>query len=241
VSWPGIERLDGGDGKKTGYERRRVRSRETERPLTATARTVKSVGRVSDPMDYSLAIENGPETIPGGTGLLLVHPSIGETDRIDTDFLKTDTDAFLVVSTRTTAREVEQKLEYYDVDETKATILDTLSVERGYSRRSSENVYYVSAPDDLDGVVDRVERFLTEHEGKRRVSVDSLTEMAYYADDDAVYEAAADILDLLDEHDAVGIFHLSEEVHEVATLDRFRDLFEGVIELDGDGNVAVDI
>ena len=69
-------------------------------------------------MEYSLAIENGPETIPGGTGLLLVHPSIGETDRIDTDFLKTDTDAFLVVSTRTTAREVEQKLEYYDVDET---------------------------------------------------------------------------------------------------------------------------
>jgi len=192
-------------------------------------------------MDYSLAIENGPETIPGGTGLLLIHPSIGETDRIDTDFLKTDTDAFLVVSTRTTAREVEQKLEYYDVDETKATILDTLSVERGYSRRSAENVYYVSAPDDLDGVVDRVERFLSENEGKRRVSVDSLTEMAYYADDEAVYEAAADILDLLDEHDAVGIFHLSEEVHEVATLDRFRELFEGVIELDEDGDVAVDI
>jgi len=33
----------------------------------------------------------------------------------------------------------------------------------------------------------------------------------------------------------------SEEVHEVATLDRFRDLFEGVIELDGDGNVTVDV
>jgi KaiC/GvpD/RAD55 family RecA-like ATPase len=188
-------------------------------------------------MDYALAIENGPETIPGGTGLLLVHPSIGETDRIDTDFLKTDTDAFLVVSTRTTAREVEQKLEYYDVDETN---LDTLSVERGYSRRSADDVYYVSAPDDLDGVVDRVERFLKETTGKRRVSVDSLTEMAYYADDDAVYEAAAAMLELLEAHDAVGLFHLSEEVHEVATLDRFRELFEGVISLDEDGSVEVD-
>ena len=59
-------------------------------------------------MDYSLAIENTPASIPGGTGVLLLHPSIGETDRIDTDFLKTDTDHFLVVSTRTTAREVEQ-------------------------------------------------------------------------------------------------------------------------------------
>ena len=192
-------------------------------------------------MEYALAVENGPETIPGGTGLLLVHPSIGETDRIDTDFLKTDTDAFLVVSTRTTAREVEQKLEYYDVDEEKATILDTLSVERGYSRRSSDDVYYVSAPDDLDGVVDRVERFLTETDGKRRVSVDSLTEMAYYADDDAVYEAAAEVLELLATHDAVGIFHLSEEVHEVATLDRFRELFDGVITLDETGAVEVSL
>jgi len=190
-------------------------------------------------MEYSLAIENGPEAIPGGTGLLLVHPSIGETDRIDTDFLKTDTDAFLVVSTRTTAREVEQKLEYYDVDETKATILDTLSVERGYSRRSADDVYYVSAPDDLDGVVDRVGRFLEETDGKRRVSVDSLTEMAYYADDDAVYDATAELLELLETHDAVGIFHLSEEVHEVATLDRFRALFDGVISLGGDGAVEV--
>jgi KaiC/GvpD/RAD55 family RecA-like ATPase len=192
-------------------------------------------------MEYALAVENGPETIPGGTGLLLVHPSIGETDRIDTDFLKTDTDAFLVVSTRTTAREVEQKLEYYDVDEEKATILDTLSVERGYSRRSSDDVYYVSAPDDLDGVVDRVERFLSETNGKRRVSVDSLTEMAYYADDDAVYEAAAEVLELLATHDAVGIFHLSEEVHEVATLDRFRELFDGVITLDETGAVEVSL
>ena len=55
-------------------------------------------------MDYDLAVEGTPGTIPGGTGVLLIHPSTGETDRIDTEFLKTDTDAFLVVSTRTTAR-----------------------------------------------------------------------------------------------------------------------------------------
>ncbi|WP_096390295.1 DUF7090 family protein [Halopenitus persicus] len=189
-------------------------------------------------MEYSLAIENAPETIPGGTGLLLVHPSIGETDRIDTDFLKTDTDSFLVVSTRTTAREVEQKLEYYDVDESRATILDTISVERGYSRRSGDDVYYVASPDDLEGVVDSVERFLTEHDGKRRVSIDSLTEMAYYADEEAAYQAAAAILELLAEHDAVGLFHLSKEVHDEAVLERFETLFDGVIDLSEDGDVT---
>jgi KaiC/GvpD/RAD55 family RecA-like ATPase len=191
-------------------------------------------------MDYTLAIENTPETVPGGTGILLLHPSIGETDRIDTDFLKTDTDSFLVISTRTTAREVEQKLEHYDVDESRAVILDTLSVERGYSRRSSENVHYVSAPDDLDGIVAQTRNFLETHEGKLRVSVDSVTEMAYYADVDRAYEATADLLELLREHDAVGLFHLSNEVHDEATLDRFRDLFDGVIELDVDGNVSSD-
>ncbi|WP_435196941.1 DUF7090 family protein [Natronomonas sp. EA1] len=191
-------------------------------------------------MDYELAIENTPDTIPGGTGVLLIHPSTGETDRLDTDFLKTDTDHLLVVSTRTTAREVQQKLEYYDVDETKADILDTLSIERGYSRRSSEHVHYVSSPDDLDGIVAKVEEFLTTHDGKLRLSFDSITEMAYYADEDRAFDAIAQILDLLAEHDAVGLFHLAEEVHDPEVVTRYKELFGAVITLTEDGTVTGD-
>ena len=191
-------------------------------------------------MDYALAIDNAPESIPGGTGVLLLHPSIGETDRIDTDFLKTDTDHFLVISTRTTAREVEQKLEHYDVDESTAEILDALSVERGYSRRSSDRVHYVSTPEDLDGIVDRTRAFLESNEGKLRISVDSVTEMAYYAGVDGAHDATGRLLDLLEEHDAVGLFNLSNEVHDDETLDRFRDLFGTVLELDVDGGVELD-
>ena len=188
-------------------------------------------------MDYALAIENAPESIPGGTGVLLLHPSIGETDRIDTDFLKTDTDHFLVISTRTTAREVEQKLEHYDVDESKADILDALSVERGYSRRTSDRVHYVSTPEDLDGIVEQTREFLDSHEGKLRISVDSVTEMAYYAGVDGARDATADLLELLGDHDAVGLFHLSNEVHDDDTVDRFRELFDTVLELDIDGGI----
>ncbi|MCO8265726.1 DUF7090 family protein [Haloferax prahovense] len=191
-------------------------------------------------MDYELAIEDAPETIPGGTGILLLHPSIGETDRIDTDFFKVDTDRFLVISTRTTAREVEQKLEHYEVDESSATILDTLSIERGYSRRSSDNIYYVAAPDDLDAIVEKTRQFLERHDGKLRLSVDSVTEMAYYADEDRAFEATKQILELLDEFDAVGLFHLSKEVHDQETLDRFRELFDGVVDLDEDGTVTTE-
>ncbi|MBC9984845.1 MULTISPECIES: DUF7090 family protein [Haloferax] len=191
-------------------------------------------------MDYELAIEDAPETIPGGTGILLLHPSIGETDRIDTDFFKVDTDRFLVISTRTTAREVEQKLEHYEVDESSATILDTLSIERGYSRRSSDNIHYVAAPDDLDAIVEKTRQFLERHDGKLRLSVDSVTEMAYYADEDRAFEATKQILELLDEFDAVGLFHLSKEVHDQETLDRFRELFDGVVDLNEDGTVTTE-
>ena len=189
-------------------------------------------------MEYELAIEGTPETVPGGTGILLLHPSTGETDRIDTDFLKTDTDNFLVVSTRTTAREVKQKLEYYDVDEQCADILDTLSIERGYSRRSSENVHYVAAPDDVDAIVNQVACFLENHDGKRRVSFDSITELAYYAGEQPALEAVERILAELEEHDAIGIFHLSEEVHDDEVVDQFRALFDGVVDLDADGSVT---
>jgi KaiC/GvpD/RAD55 family RecA-like ATPase len=189
-------------------------------------------------MEYTLAIDNAPETVPGGTGVLLLHPSTGETDRLDTDFLATDTDSMLVISTRTTAREVKQKLEYYEVDESKATILDTLSVERGYTRRRSEGVRYVSAPDDLSGIVSETETFLQEHDGKLRVTFDSLTELIYYADEDGALSAVEDILDLLDEYDAVGMFHLADEVHDEATVAAFRELFDGVIELSEDGTIT---
>jgi len=167
-----------------------------------------------------------------------LHPSTGETDRIDTDFLATDTDNMLIVSTRTTAREVEQKLEYYEVDETRAVILDTISIERGYTRRKSDNVRYIAAPDDLDGIVECIEEFLDSHEGKLRVTVDSLNEMAYYADEERTREAADRILSLLDEHDAVGLFHLDREVHDADVVDGYRDLFDGVIDLSEDGTVT---
>lgn len=191
-------------------------------------------------MDYELAIENAPASIPGGTGILLIHPSTGETDRIDTDFLKTDTDHRLVVSTRTTAREVAQKLDYYEVDRETTDILDTLSVERGYSRRSSESVHYVSSPDDTDGIVATVERFLEDHDGKLRVSFDSVTELAYYADEEQARDAVVRILDLLGNHDAVGLFHLAREVHDEDVVTGYRELFDGVIELDEDGVVTID-
>ncbi|WP_226004828.1 DUF7090 family protein [Natrinema salinisoli] len=188
-------------------------------------------------MEYTLEIDDTPATVAGGTGVLLLHPSTGETDRIDTDFLKADTDNFLVVSTRTTAREVRQKLEYYDVDEERAEILDTLSIERGYSRRSSDTVHYVAAPDDVDGIVDHIDGFLADHDGKLRISFDSVTELAYYAGDEQALEAVERILELLEEHDAVGLFHLSEDPHDEALVDRFRGLFDGVIDLDEDGSV----
>ncbi len=191
-------------------------------------------------MEYALEVDGTPDAVGGGTGVLLLHPSTGETDRIDTDFLKTDTDSFLVISTRTTAREVKQKLEYYDVDESRAEILDTLSIERGYSRRSSEDVHYVAAPDDVDGIVEQVRRFLERNDGKLRLSFDSVTELAYYAGDENALEASARILELLDEHDAVGIFHLSEEVHDDDVVAAFKDQFDGVIDLDEDGTVSAD-
>ena len=191
-------------------------------------------------MDYALAMDGSPEAIPGGTGVLLLHPSTGETDRIDTDFLKRDTDRFLVISTRTTAREVNQKLDYYDVDEDRAVILDTLSVDRGYSRRSSDDVHYVGSPDDLDGIVEQAEQFLANHDGKLRVSLDSITELAYYAGEERTQDAIRAVLGLFDEHDAVGLFHLATEVHSDEVVDDYRELFDGVIDLNEDGSVTTE-
>lgn len=190
--------------------------------------------------DYALEIDGAPPTVPGGTALLLIHPSTGETDRIDTQFLKTDTDHMLVISTRTSAREVAQKLEYYEVDESRATILDTISVERGYTRRQSDDVRYISRPEHLDEIVAETEQFLTETTGKRRLSLDSITEMIYYADIETTRDAIDSLVALLVEHDAVGLFHLARGVHDESVVAEFRDRFDGVLELDADDTLTVD-
>lgn len=189
-------------------------------------------------MEYTLGIDQAPTTVSGGTGILLLHPSTGATDRIDTQFLAQDTDAYLVISTRTTAREVQQKLEHFDLDKTKATILDTLSVERGYSRRGADHIHYVSAPDDLEGIVQQVATFFDKTGGKRRVTFDSVTELAYYADEPGAKLAVERILGMLDQYDAVGLFHVSPEVHDEAFVEELETLFDGVIEVTKDGLVT---
>lgn len=189
-------------------------------------------------MEYEITIGETTSTIDGGSGILLLHPSTAETDQVDTDFLKSGADSILIISTRTTAREVQQKLEYYGVDEEKAVIIDTLSIERGYTRRSADNIHYVSAPDDLDGIVDQVENFFSNTAGKRRISVDSLTEMAYYADEEQAHETANHILSIIEQNDAIGLFHLSPEVHDETVVDSFAAYFEGVITISPDGEIS---
>lgn len=189
-------------------------------------------------MDYRIGIEGAPESVPGGTSILLLHPSTGGTDALDTGFLNADGERFLVVSTRTTAREVQQKLDHYDIDPSKADILDTLSVERGYSRRSGPQLHYVSAPDDADGIVTVVDRFLARETGKRRVSFDSLSELAYYADEETAAATLERIASLLSEHDAIGLFHASPEVHEPEIRKRFEAACDGVVEVDASGSIT---
>lgn len=192
-----------------------------------------------DDMEYRLGVADDSTTVPGGTGVLLLHPSTAATDRIDTQFLGGDTDHFLVISTRTTAREVAQKLEFYGIDEERARIIDAISVERGYSRRLHDAVSYLSSPSDIDGLLENVRAFLEETDGKRRISLDSVTELGYYAGDQRALDAVESLLKLLDTHDAIGLFHLATGVHEDELVEAYRRLFDVVLELDKEGEVEV--
>jgi len=189
-------------------------------------------------MEYSLAIDNTPDTIPAGSSVLLVHPSTAETDRIDVEFTRADNDPLLIISTRTTAREVRQKLDHYGVGTERAVILDALSAERGYTRRQSDRVRYIPSPGDLDSIVDETRQFLENNDGHLRISVDSITEMIYYADEQQTLAAVEELLALIEEYDAVGLFHLARGVHEKEVVEEFSRLFDGVVELDEDGDVT---
>lgn len=190
-------------------------------------------------MGYTLDVEGTPAEISSGTAILLEHPSIGGTDPVDTGFLKPGSEPALVVSTRTTAREVAEKLAHYGVDQDRTEIIDTLSVDRGYSRRPRPGVHFVSAPDDVDGILEAVEAFLVEHD-RARVSFDSITELAYYAGEESAAAALEEVTGLLADHEAIGLFHVSPEVHETAIRERFANACGALIEIDEDGSMRAD-
>jgi KaiC/GvpD/RAD55 family RecA-like ATPase len=188
-------------------------------------------------MEYALGIDGAPATVPAGSAVLLVHPSTVAADGVDTEFLADNDDPVLVVSTHSAAREVRQKLAHFGIDRDRVEILDAISVERGYTRRQDEDVTYLTAPDDLDGMVEGVADFLADQDGPARVTLDSLTELIYYADASQVGAAIEEVLDLLDAHEALGLFHLASGVHDDAIGD-VRDRFAGVVELDESGDVT---
>lgn len=191
-------------------------------------------------MDYALEIEGTPETVPAGTSILLEHPSIGGTDPIDTGFLSAGSEPALVVSTRTTAREVAEKLDHYGVDSERIHILDAVSIDRGYSRRDKPRVEFVPSPDDVDGIVEEVQLFFEHVDGGSRLSFDSISELAYYAGESPAVEGLERLTELLHEHGAVGLFHVSPEVHDPAIQAQFEAVCDAVISLDETGSISTD-
>lgn len=187
-------------------------------------------------MEYTLGFEDAPATVPAGSGVLLVHPSTMDADQFETTFVAAASDPVLLISTHSAAREVRQKLEHYDVDLDRVEILDTISVERGLTRRQSEGVTYLSAPDDLAGLVDHAADFLERQGPPARISLDSITELTYYADAPRVEESLVDLLDLLAAHNAVGLFQLAADGE--AVVESIRNRFAGVVEVAGDGSVT---
>lgn len=189
-------------------------------------------------MAYALGLEDAPETVPAGSGVLLVHPSTTDADPFETAFLTAGEEPALLISTHSAAREVQQKVEHYGIDADRVEILDTISVERGYTRRQSADVTYLSAPDDLDGLLEHTGDFLERRGPPARVSLDSITELGYYADEERLQTALTALLDLLEAHEAVGLFQLAADGSE--TVAPIRDRFAGVVEVADDGSVGID-
>ncbi len=182
-------------------------------------------------MQYRLEVDDAPETVSGGTSILLLHHSTADTDRIDSQFLIADTDHYLVVSTKSTAVEIDEKLDFFGVDRDAATIIDAISIERGYSRRESSRVEYLPSPEDIDGLLSTAEQFFDTHDGKLRLSVDSISELAFFASEDRAIAAVDALQELLERHDGVGLFHLATEVHDETFVDEVRTMFDVVIEI----------
>ncbi len=187
-------------------------------------------------MEYTLALDNAPETVRVARGYYsCIRVPARRTDSTPTSLRPTPTDSrHLDADDRARGR-------------TEAGTLRGRRVQRHHPRHAVyrarllpaqfDNIHYVAAPDDLDAIVSEAETFLQDTTGSS-ADLRLADGIIYYADEDGALSAVEDILDLLDEYDAVGMFHLADEVHDEETVAAFRELFDGVIELSEDGTIT---
>jgi len=199
---------------------------------------------------YDLGEQFEGEAVTPGTNILVSGPPLTGKRRIAREILAhglDERDGAIVITTRDSAERVLSQFEIErDHEERPIGIVDCVTEHMGRSTTDTLTVKYATSPVDMTGIgigfSNFVEYFYSELGCERnRVMVDSLTTLLMYATLQTVFEFMHAITSRVDDVDALGVHVIESTAHDEQTLHTIEQLFDGTIEVDENGVVAVDL
>jgi len=200
---------------------------------------------------YDLGPEFENATVDPGTNLLIAGPPLSGKRRLGLEILAHGAnrgEGSVVVTTRDSSDRVLADLEtlFENIEGADLGIVDCVTKHQGRSVQDSERVKYTSSPVDMTGIGIKFSEFVEEFYSDRsleqnRVLLDSLSTLLMYSDLQTVFRFMHVFTSRIENADALGVHVIESTAHEAESLNTLKQLFDGVIEVDEDREVSVQL
>jgi len=200
---------------------------------------------------YDLGPEFENATVDPGTNLLIAGPPLTGKRRLALEILAQGAnqgEGSVIVTTRDSSDRVLADLETLldDPEGTNLGIVDCVTNHQGRSAQDSTRVKYTSSPVDMTGIgikfSEFVEEFVTDRGlAQNRILLDSLSTLLMYSDLQTVFRFMHVFTSRIENADAIGVHVIESTAHETESLNTLKQLFDGVIEVDEDRDVSVQL
>jgi KaiC/GvpD/RAD55 family RecA-like ATPase len=199
---------------------------------------------------YDLGHQLSGVTVPPGTNLLVAGPPLTGKRRLALETLASGTEdgeGSILITTRDSAERMLAEYERF-VEPTTGpmNVIDAVTRHIGQSVEESETVSYVTSPTELTAIgieFSEIVESYGEQAGinRTRVVVDSLTTLLFYANLQTVFRFLHVFTSRVENADAIGLYTIESTAHGCETMEMLRQLFDGIVRLDRDGDRTVEI
>lgn len=199
---------------------------------------------------YTLAGSLDSITVAPGSNLLVLGPAMAGKQRLAHELLAAgaaDGEGSIIVSTSDGAEHVIRSFEAALGDETADApigIVDCVAGDQDHEGTDEPYVIrYASSPVDMTGIginlSELLERFHEEEDiEKNRVLLDNISTMLMYANLQTIFRFLHVFTGRVQNVDGLGLYLMDPSAHDAQTLNTVKGLFDGMIEVDDDGEAT---
>jgi KaiC/GvpD/RAD55 family RecA-like ATPase len=196
---------------------------------------------------YDLQPHLDAEVEPG-TNILLTGPPLSGKRALCLDLLASGTEdgqGSIIVTTKDSAdRMLEQFAERTSYESRPVAIVDCVTKQQGDEVPERNRVKYASSPVDMTGIGIQLSEYLQAFYQDRnitqnRVMLHSVTTLLMYSDLQTVFRFLHVFTGRVQSVEGLGLYCIDETAHDQQTLNTLKQLFDGVVEMQEEGEPVV--